>query len=311
MADARDPADEEAADWFARLQSRSVSTDELEAFAAWRRDPANAAAYRRVQALWDLSDQLSNDDDIRDALNAGSERRTIWSRQQVTRPVLLLATVAAAVVLVLGIMSFDTNSPTRSYQTAVGERSSASLADGTQLQLDTDSQVATRFADDRRQVTLERGQAFFRVAHDAGRPFVVDAGDGITVTAVGTAFDVQRSAERVRVALVEGAVLVRRGEVELTRMAPGGVVEVAVGNGLVATRRTVAEATSWRAGHLSFRETPLAQAVDEMNRYTEAKLRITATQARGEPISGEFSVDDPQGFARAVDALLGPGTVAR
>lgn len=311
MAGSREgSADQEAAAWLARLQSRSVSTADLEEFARWRRDAGNAAAYDRAQALWDGSAKLSLDPDIQDALH-GRDRRRSGGGQFVSHPVMMVATVLVAVVLVIGVLAFRTTGPTRTYQTAVGERSDVRLADGSGLQLDTDSEAAARFEAEERRVTLTRGQAFFRVAHDTTRPFVVDAGDGITVTAVGTAFDVKRTAQRVQVALLEGTVLVQRAGVELARMRPGSVVEVAVGNGLVATRRSVAEATGWRAGRLSFRATPLAEAVDEMNRYTDAKLTIRAAAARSEPISGEFSVDDPDGFARAVDALLGQGTIAR
>lgn len=309
MTGSRKQADEEAAGWLARLQSRTVSTDELEAFARWRRDPEHAAAYERAQALWDASATLSNDPDIQRALHGASEERSAF----VSHPVTMLATVAAAVLLIIAVMSFRTSPDTRDrvFQTATGERSEVRLADGSSVQLDTDSQVDARLAIDERRIILARGQAFFRVAHDGARPFVVDAGDNITVTATGTAFDVRRLDQRVRVALVSGEVIVRRGDADLARMRPGQVVEVATGDGLVPTSRTMAETTSWRAGKLSFRAIPLEEAVNEMNRYTDAKLRIAATDDGDEPISGEFSVDDPQGFARAVDVLLGPGTVAR
>jgi transmembrane sensor len=138
----------------------------------------------------------------------------------------------------------------------------------------------------------------------------VDAGDGITVTATGTEFDVSRVDERVRVALSSGGVVVRREGADLVRMSPGDVIEVAVNNGLVPTRRTLAETISWRSGHLSFNATPLSQAVAEMNRYTDTKLRIVDGESRNEPVSGEFDVDDPKGFARAVNALLGSDTIA-
>lgn len=304
-------ADEQAAAWLARFQSRSVSTAELEEFARWRRDPDNATAYEHAQAVWDGSARLSNDPDIQDALHRREPRRDHDLGRFVSHPVMMVATVLVAVVLVIGVLSFRVGSPAHAYQTAVGERSDVRLADGSALQLDTNSEVAARFGADERRVTLGHGQAFFRVAHDSTRPFVVDAGDGITVTATGTAFDVRRTAERVQVALLEGSVVVERAGTELARMKPGSTIEIAIGNGVVASTRTVAEATNWRSGRLSFRATPLAEAVAEMNRYTDAKLRIQNPEAENEPISGEFSVDDPAGFARAVDALLGQGTIAR
>lgn len=303
--------DEEAAAWLGRLRGRSISTAELEEFARWRREPGHAAAYERAQAVWDESAKLSTDPDIQRALHGGARRGERRSGRYVTHPVMAIAVLAVAVVLVIGIMTQRPDTVARSYQTATGERSDVRLPDGSGIQLDTDSEVSTRFDDAERHVTLSRGQAFFQVAHAPERPFVVDAGDGITVTALGTQFDVRRTAERVVVALVTGIVAVHRGGVELARLKPGSVVEVAVGNGVVATATTVAQATSWRGGHLSFHETPLDEAVAEINRYTDAKLAVRDPRAGKEPVSGEFSTDDPDGFGRAVNALLGDGTVAR
>lgn len=302
--------DEEAAAWLTRLRNRSISTAELEEFASWRRDPEHAAAYERVQALWDDSARLSNDPDIQRALHSGIEDTRRTSGQFVTHPVMALGAVACCILLLVGMLSYQ-GAGSRSYQTAVGERSSVRLSDGTGVQLDTDSEVTARFSTNERRVKLAKGQAFFQVTHAADRPFVVDAGDGITITVLGTQFDVRRTADRVMIALVSGAVVVRRGDAELARMRPGSVVAVALGNGTVATTTTVAEAISWRGGHLSFRETPLAEAVAEINRYTENKLQIRDATAHSEPISGEFSTDDPQGFGQAVNALLGKDTIGQ
>lgn len=311
MTGSRDESvDEQAAAWLMRLRHRSVSTAELEEFAQWRRIPGHAEAYDRVQAFWSDSARLSSDPDIQRALHGGSWKRVREPGRYVTHPVMALAVLAVAVILVIGILTRP-SAVSRSYQTAVGERSSLHLADGSGVDLDTDSHVSATFNEEERRVTLSRGQAFFRVAHALERPFVVDAGDGITITATGTQFDVRRTRDRVVVALVSGAVTVRRNSEELARMKPGSVVEIAVDDGTIATSRTVAETTSWRAGHLSFDETPLVEAVAEVNRYTDAKFVIHDATKGAEPVSGEFSIDDPDGFGQAVNALMGGGTVGR
>lgn len=310
MAGSRErTSEQEAATWLARLQSRSISVAELEEFTAWRQDPENAAEYERAQAIWEQSGRLSNDPDIQRALHGDAKPRRRWDSVVLTHPALMLAIVAVAISLTIGILSGRPSTPASNYETAVGERSSVRLTDGSTLQLDTDSQVAVLFDEDLRRIELKRGQAFFRVAHSVDRPFVVDAGDDLTVTATGTEFDVQRLPDRIRVALVKGGVVVRRDTTELARLRPGSVVDVSLDGGATPARKSVSEAVSWQRGHLSFRETPLAEAVRDMNRYNSVQLRILDEAARNETVSGEFSVDDPHGFKTAVDTLLGDGTL--
>lgn len=301
-------AEREAAEWLARLQNRSISTAELAQFAEWRRNPDNDAAYERAQAIWDQSGRLFNDPDIQRALHA-DKRAAVRDR-----PLASLAVVIVSIVMVLALAggyALFAGPRSNSYQTAVGERSTIRLPDGSGVQLDTASAVATRYSDDERRLTLTEGQAFFEVAHEPGRPFVVDAGHGVTITAIGTAFDVRRTSEKVVVALAEGSVVVRRGSDELARMGAGSVLEIPRANDPIQLARSPADVSSWRTGRVTFRETPLVDAVGEINRYTDRPLHIEREVLRGEPISGEFSTDDPEGFQRAVNALIGEEVVTR
>jgi len=278
---------------------------------SWRRVPENAAAYARAEAFWEDSAKLSNDPDILRALHGAAERRHRTSRFGMLRstPAVMLTAAILLVAFLVSVASLRRSATDESYQTAVGERSTARLPDGSSVQLDTDSAAATRFSPDQRRIQLTRGQAYFQVAHASARPFVVDAGDGITITATGTQFDVRRLSDRVIISLVEGSVTVRRGSADLARMTPGSVIAVAVGAGVVPANRTIDETTGWRRGHLTFRDMPLADAVAEVNRYTERKFKIGRPGADEERVSGEFSTSDPEGFQRAVNTLLGDGTL--
>src|SRR4029077_19161785 len=101
----------------------------------------------------------------------------------------------------------DTASLIRDASTDIGERSLLVLADGSKVTLNTASAVHADYTGPERRVTLVRGEAFFDVAKDHTRPFVVSAGSR-NVIAVGTAFDVRLQDRRVRVTLVEGKVRV-------------------------------------------------------------------------------------------------------
>lgn len=301
--------DDQASAWLARLQTRSVTTAELAEFARWRREPRNAAAYERAEGIWNESAKLSDDPDMLAALSAATSRRPPDKRRRIA--IAAFAGVLALAVVTFGLMRFTPMFSAPVYRTAVGERSMAKLDDGSRMQLDADSEVSTLFDDARRRIVLKRGQAFFAVRHDAERPFVVDAGEGLTVTALGTRFDVLRLGGSVRISLVEGSVAIKRDDVLLVTLKPGEVVEVGRTGPAVRSERPVTDVLAWRSGHLSFRDTPLELAVLEMNRYARRPLTVGAATDRGERISGEFSTDDPEGFAEAVTALLGHDAIGQ
>ena len=300
-----------AAEWLARLQSRAVSNAQLADFARWRRDPANEAAYRAVEAVWDASGALEGDPDVGRLLaEAGATREEgVVRRVYRSRTFLVVAASALAAAVVLCLRTPDEG--VLDYRTAVGERSAAVLSDGSRISIDTDTVLTAKLTDEIRQVDLRRGQAFFDVRHDPTRPFVVAAGDGLTVTALGTRFDVRRLDAVMRVSLEQGAVRVGRAGRILAVLAPGQSIEVTAAGRVTRLDAPVAQFLSWRQARLSFRSTPLADAIGEMNRYTAGHIVIMdETKARA-PVSGDFSVDDPEGFSRAVNAVFGAGTVRR
>lgn len=305
---------EEAAEWLARLRSRSVTTGELADFAKWRRDPANAAAYRAAEAFWEQSATLADDPDILASLGAAQRRRRIarwWTGwwEHPARRWLTIGTSAVALAAFAAFLLIPATSPT--YRTAIGERSVARLDDGTTVHLDADTIVTTQFRSRERHIRLDRGHAFFEVHHDASRPFVVVA-DGVTVTALGTRFEVDRSPTGVTVALIEGSVGIRSANApDMVRLVPGESVEVVDGRIGTVVHGRAFDLTRWRQGRLSFRDTPLADAIATMNRYTDRPIIVRSSALANEPISGDFSTDDVDGFVSAVSALFGAQAVER
>ena len=308
---------EAAAAWLAKLQSRTVSNAQLAEFARWRRVPANEVAYRSVERLWDQALALEEDADVGRMLadadgsaNADDLANADGIRHAFT-PRLAVAGVAVVLAAILGWTSKPPGPSALDYHTAVGERSAAVLSDGSRITIDTDTALTAKLANEERSVELRRGQAFFDVRHDAARPFVVSAGEGLTITALGTRFDVRRMRTSTRVALEDGAVRIAvRGRV-IAVLAPGQSVEVTEAGDVRRLTAPVGRILSWREARLSFSSTPLGEAVGEMNRYTTRRLTIVDDARSQASVSGEFSVDDPEGFARAVNALFGRGTVVR
>lgn len=287
---------QEAAAWFSRLNQRRVSSEDIHAFAEWRRAPENAEAYARAERLWEKAGGLAADPEIqrltRDAARPGPGHRNVrW---------FVLGGAGAAAAL-LGAIAWGHLGP-KAYGTETGERRTVMLADGSSVTLDTDSRISVRLTGDRRAIELLRGRAMFDVARDVSRPFVVEAGP-VEVTALGTRFDVRRYHDGASVTLAEGRVSVadERTERDWT-LSPG--------QQLTATARApslgavnVEATTSWTEGRLVFDHTPLSQAVGEMNRYASVKLELRSSTLATAPISGVFNTGDMEAFAGALSDL--------
>ncbi len=296
-----------AAKWHSRLRTRSVGNAELAEFARWRRLPGNAEAYRRVEMLWQDAGQLGEDPDVIDALASAMRPR----RRRT--PMLALSVVAIAVMLVVfGPGLLQRSSDDRQYRTAVGERTSAGLADGSRISVDASSEVRVRLGSRERRIDMLRGQALFSVSHDAARPFVVVTPSGVTVTALGTKFDVDALPNGdVMVALLQGRVAVRRSDALLAELEPGETLLVSSDGRMRLQRGNARDSVDWTQGRLVFRSSSLRSAVEEVNRYVAVPVLISSPEAAGQTVSGEFSIDDPDGFVAAVNALIGPDTVRR
>ncbi len=299
----------EAADWFSRLSQTRVENEDLTAFAEWRRDPLNLAAYNRIEDISRAVRGLADDPEIqvaaREASSRPPERRDRWTVFRLTPrvwgPTLGLAGVVAASVI--GWLTFT--APT--YSTAVGEQFSARLDDGSRVQLNTDTRLRVRFTGGVRRVELLRGQAFFEVAHDTQRPFIVAAGS-TQVRAVGTKFDVRRDPGEVRVTLAEGKVAVHDGSGggKDWMLVPGQSLDL--GARAKLTRPTpvdVPATTAWTTGYLTFRDVTLAEAVTEINRYTRDKIVLGADAPADRKVSGMFPTGDTGDFIAAVTTLYG------
>lgn len=301
----RDPAGKEAAAWFSRLNTRSVSSDTLEAFRAWRQQPGHRDAYAEVERLWRRTGVLEGDPDIEGVLAAALSRsrpRPGW--RGVPRPILAGCAAGAAALALAGGVWLWPALVGSTYATGVGEQRLVQLADGSRVRLDTDTRLVARFDGRTRRIRLNRGQAFFDVAHAAARPFVVEAGP-TAVRALGTRFDVRRDDGHVQVTLVEGRVEVRAGgraAGQSLTLRPGQ--QVTANGGLGAPRPIdVAAATSWTSGRIVFHAVPLRVAVAEVNRYSRRKIVLDAGGEGDVAVTGVFDSGDLEAFVAAVSDL--------
>jgi transmembrane sensor len=283
----------EAADWLARLD-RGLDSAGAAAFERWKAaSTGNRVTFIRLQAVWQRADRL------------GALRRP----QDATPPRRLLPWAAAiAAVLVLcagsGLVYLEMGaSADQPFETAVGTQRSLNLADGTHVELNTNTLIHTSITSATRTVRLDRGQAYFEVVHDARHPFVVIAGNR-RITDLGTKFSVFRDGDRVEVVVKEGQV-----RVDIIGEDPANapvVPVVAERNMVVITRNTGTLVTVkppkeidnkmlWRSGMLVFDKESLADVADELNRYNSRKIEVRGP-ARDIRIGGSFRSNNIEGF---------------
>lgn len=298
-AKTRTAADDQATNWIARLGTRTISLDTIQAFAKWREDPANAEAYRRAEQLWSRTGELANDPDIQAALDQAQRRRPRrFGAKQIAAAGL---TTALAASLAVGAFFWQIRG---TYATEVGEQRSLQLADGSRVRLDTASKIRVRFTEGERRIELAEGQAFFEVAHNPARPFVVMTADA-SVTAVGTVFEVRRVGSETRVVLVSGAVDVAQAGVPSARQRLLPNQQTAIKSGRAKVSAIDADtATSWTDGELTFVDKPLAEAVAEVNRYLATPIVLDAPAAASTPINGVFRSGDRTAFVSAAAHLF-------
>jgi transmembrane sensor len=184
------------------------------------------------------------------------------------------------------------------------------LTDGTRIELNTDTRVRTAIGKQRREVWLDQGEAYFDVAHDASRPFVIHAGDR-RVTVLGTKFSIRRDGDQVHVAVVEGRVRIEPAKADL-RTAPlvarHGDIVVAQGVSTLVSPPSdekVASDLSWRRGMLTFDQVTLADAAAEFNRYNRTKLVIGDRATAQTVIGGTFDAENIEAFGRLLKGAYG------
>ncbi len=310
--------DREAAGWLARLDSQPESEALRAQFESWRNaDARHAAAYLRLSIAWGRMDRLRALSAGQSSINSDALRTRSPSDRDATadesRSVLgykwRRAAIAAGFVLLtsVGLVLVDSFSA-QTLTTQVGEFARVRLTDGSTVELNTGTRLKVQMDDESRRVELVAGEATFSVAHEPGRPFVVNAG-AATVRAVGTRFNVRRRVESVDVLVTEGAVRVARARKSDGPGVSSSALVSAGESALIAathidrapvTPALADRALAWHHGSLEFESSTLAEIVAEFNRYNERRIVIDDPDLATMQIGGRFSATNPDGFVHVL-----------
>jgi transmembrane sensor len=319
--------EEEAAAWVWRMDDAPRDADR-EAFEAWlRQDPRHRRAVEELTKAWEELDGLAGTQHapaplatgtagglVRDGLLARSLRQW-W------------LTGAAALIAAVGAVAWHYHdNEKQTLATAVGQHRNVALPDGTRVTLNTNTILETSFSRHTREIHLRKGEAHFDVAPDRSRPFLVHAGDAV-VRALGTEFEVRLHSDRhVDVLVNEGRVEVRADMqpgsaahgaeplpvIAVRGLSAGQQLSTATRNYAVVpvTPEQISSELAWRDGAVVFDSAPLAQAITEIQRYTDARIIISDPRITALPVGGRFKTDDLQGFLDGLEAAL-PITIRR
>lgn len=312
---------EQAARWFLKRRE-GLTPHEHQAFEHWLQEPAHADEYQQMRALW--QDTL--------AIPAAEVERLRPAPVKKPLPLWRWGASVCSLLLLAAVLWFPLRdqfaSPVYSagWQTARGEQRQVNLPDGTVINLDAGTAVRVNYYAHRREVVLERGQAFFSVQHLPERPFVVFSGPS-RATVIGTAFQVRylphsMSGDGVEVAVSEGAVRVGprnrwendwwRAMQHLNLSAAARYLTV-----LHAAQQTRSDATgalyapveardiaAWKEERIVFDNTRLDMALAEFARYGDVPLQLATDEVAGLRVSGSFDVNRAASFAKALPGVL-------
>ena len=290
-----------AARWVERADREDWNEAAQAELNAWlEQSPAHAIAYWRLNGAWGHTDLLG-------ALHAPA-------KQSARAPLASLAVKIAAVIAIVaalggGALYMLARPQDRIYATQVGGRETVAFADGSRIELNTNTRLRARMTTEERVVWLEKGEAYFQVKHDTVHPFIVIA-DGHRITDLGTKFLVRADGGRLRVAVTQGRVWLDaagRQAHEQAAMLAAGDVATATATKVSVTKDlapAVAAELSWRHGLLIFKHTTLAAAAAEFNRYSKKKLVIADDGTGALTIDGTFPTADVEAFTDAAQTVF-------
>lgn len=291
--------DDEAALWAVRSDARELEPRTEAELAAWLAgDPRRHGAFLRAQAALSLVDRAR-------ALPSDALQPEPAAPALPRRALLAWGVGGAAAAMGGAVVLWNLRAET--FATGLGEIRRAPLADGTQMILNTDSALKVQLSARRRQVDVLRGEAWFDVAHDPQRPFVVRAG-GSRFEALGTAFSVRQRGERTDLQVTEGVVAAFHAAGPQRAEVPAGHRLTVADDGQpfivtpdpAAIRRSLA----WRQGELVLDGETLAEAAAEFNRYNTLKIIVEDSELGSERLVGLFRTGDPESFVTSVTKLL-------
>ncbi|MGF6203382.1 FecR family protein [Pseudomonas laurylsulfatiphila] len=292
-----------AAHWCMRLHANDCTEQERQAFEQWRdAHPLHAFEYEAMLEIWDVAGDLPRPAPVLPLVRPQPEAP--WRR---------LAIAAAVCALALPLAGYGgwhlgwVPNAYQHFETTDNVRT-VTLKDGSQVELNLGSELTYSNYKDQRQVTLKKGEAFFRVSHDTRHPFVVKAAEG-RVRVTGTQFNVWMYEDQVKVNLIEGSVLVS-SNTDLPgdglRLDPAMQASYRRGDFTPRISQTYDNDSSlaWRQGKLVLDDLALNDALPLINRYLDKPLMVADHSTGSIHIGGIYNIKEINGLVKSLPRVL-------
>ncbi|WP_109126571.1 FecR domain-containing protein [Dyella sp. C11] len=320
-------ATEEAAGWYLD-QQEGLDESQQQAFTAWLREsPLHVTEYLAMAHLHGDLGAASAMDPLSEKqlceLAAGDTSVVPLNVPRVPEPAPTLTprrrrmawlaqAVAAVVVAAIGGAAWMASPPPpwESYASEGNAVRSATLPDGTAVQMDRDSIVAVSMCPTQRRIDVLRGGALFDVAHDPARPLRVRLGAN-ELQDIGTVFDAHYADDGGRVTVISGKVKVwqrdqARWSADATTTDRSPLTELTAGQeatmhvdgslDLVDRHADLASSTHWLPADIHFERASVANVARRFNAYSSHPLLIEDAGIGATLISGRFHARDMDSF---------------
>lgn len=311
----REIRDKEASTWMWRID-RELTAKEQDSFFDWlAKNPENSNALAKYDRSWKRMDKLS------EWLPEHSEKPNpdLLAPSNPSKKFRIF-TYAVAACLSLAAIIWFTLSKEESVpkpESGIAEvENRTTLADGSVVKLKDDAEMAVLYSAQERRVGLEMGEAFFMVARDPDRPFVVEV-QGSEVSAVGTAFNVRIGSDFFEVLVSEGQVQVdsagryydgptAKPVLEASQRARISLSDLPETPAIATlTRGEIHRVLAWQHGLMTFSSKPLSEIAYELNHFNETQLIVLDEELAQSRFSGSFRSDNMKGFVRLLEAAFG------
>ncbi|GAB3111542.1 FecR family protein [Aestuariicella hydrocarbonica] len=307
-----------AREWLVLIDSDEATGEDQQRLEHWLNlDPQHRLAFQQVQAVWQASSSLQalkSLEPLKTATPPNTTRSRAAPRQwwQQWQRALMPAGIALAtvVILVAVVLQMPAETPQSwSYHTQVAQRQTINLPDGSTVTLGPKSSLQIRYSHDQRHVKLQTGEAFFNVARNPNRPFIVDS-LYTQVKVLGTMFNVNNSSYGVTVAVEEGHVQVSGKslsgpDTERKELLAGQRVRVSQQQGLEPLENiTPSSAGVWRQNLRVYQSRPLAEVLEDLGRYQQAKLTVQDPHLKALPVTAVFPTDNIDTILLALETVL-------
>lgn len=313
--------EDEAVEWFVILRDEDSTENDRLRFEDWlSADPEHKRAWQAVERVWTGLDLLAEKriSPSESLADRAAPRYLRLSRRDGKTPRQVpwkgLALAACFVLTLLIGWQLIPAGMMADYRSGIGERQTVRLEDGSQIELGASSAIDVSYTDERRTVELLTGEAFFTIAKDPARPFVVQADNG-EVSVLGTAFNVKIE-DGVTVAVTHNTVEVSVAGTR-ERVSEGHFVHYDATGISDVKNADLDIVQAWRNDQLVFRDATLNQVITELQRYRRGHIRLLSGEAGNLRVTAVFDAHRPDAaldtiaeslnlrIFRATDLLVG------